>query len=83
MAECVGKASGSIRWVSHQKMPADGLTHPDVRRSNGALEHLVKTGIFALVQEDVELKERSQGGERRSRSRAATNRRLQAEDEET
>jgi len=79
VAEALEKASGSIRWVPHAKMPADGLTKAEFLKSNGALEHQMRTGVFALVQEATELQERAGDLALKSRSRAAAQRRLSRE----
>ena len=81
IAEAMEAASGVIRWIPHWKMPADGLTHADPRKTNGALEHLIRTGMFQLVAEADELKRRAGEVSAKSRSRAESQQQLQLEDQ--
>ncbi|CAE7567734.1 unnamed protein product, partial [Symbiodinium sp. KB8] len=45
----------SVWWVPHQKMLADAMTKPDSQKASGALEQMLKTGIFSLVDVSEEL----------------------------
>eukprot|EP00435_Cladocopium_sp_Y103_P038273 s1873_g10.t1 len=50
--------SGSIRWVDHPAMIADGLTK--VRGSNASLYRVLRSGMFQLVAEDEHMEARHQ-----------------------
>ena len=52
------------------------MTHEDIGRASGALLDMLRTGTLTIVHEDVELLERSMSSERKSRSAAASHRRL-------
>ncbi|CAE7223309.1 unnamed protein product [Symbiodinium sp. KB8] len=66
----------SVRWVPHQKMLADSMTKSDPLRANGALEQLLKTGVFSLVDVSEEFANRATDSKFRSRSHSASAARL-------
>ena len=66
------KDTGSmVRWVPHQKMLVDTLTKDDSSRTNGALEHFLKTGHVSFVDEETELQQRKGDCAFHRRSRGA------------
>ena len=64
--EDLNNLSGSIRWVDHQAMIADGLTK--IKGSNEALYRLLDSGLFCIQKELDNLENR-----RRAREAGATN----------
>jgi len=58
------------------------MTHEDIGRASGALLDMLRAGTLTIVREDVELLERSLSSERKSRSAAASQRRLASEEED-
>ena len=65
-----------VRWVPHQKMIVDCLTHEDPLRANDALNQLLRTGILSLVDVAQELASRKLDPMYRRRSHAASRERL-------
>ena len=37
-----------VRWVPHQKVVVDCMTHEDPMRANDAMDHMLKAGIYAF-----------------------------------
>ena len=72
------RAGSLVRWTTHQRMIADTLTKADITKGNGALLHLLKTGVLKIDDEQKELRRRGEAGGR-LRSRAATTRLLESE----
>ena len=70
------------RWIPHPKMPADAMLKSQVSKGSLALQHLLKSGTFALADENAEMTKRETDETRKSRSREASRRRL-AEDEDS
>ena len=68
-----------VRWVPHQKMIVDCLTHEDPLRANDALNQLLRTGILSLVDVAQELASRKLDPMYRRRSHAASRERLLGE----
>ena len=66
----------TVRWVPHQKMLADAMTKPDPTKANGALEQMLKTGVFSLVDVAEELSNRASDPKFRARSHSASAARL-------
>eukprot|EP00439_Symbiodinium_sp_Y106_P067741 s4909_g11.t1 len=66
----------TVRWVPHQKMLADAMTKPDPMKANGALEQMLKTGVFSLVDVAEELANRASDPRFRARSHSASAARL-------
>ena len=58
----------------------DALTKVDLSKCTGALLYLLKTGTFRLVDEASELERRAIDSHRKDRSRNASERSLEAED---
>ena len=72
----------SVRWVPHQKMLADSMTKSDPLKANGALEQMLKTGVFSLVDVTEELANRASDSRFRARSHSASAARLLREYEQ-
>ena len=79
--DAMNKGGGVVRWTSHQRMVADMLTKADIGKGNGALLHLLRTGVLHIDDEASELKRRH-GAEGKARTRAATERLLDREEAE-
>ncbi|CAE7224945.1 RE2 [Symbiodinium sp. CCMP2592] len=77
--DAMEKGGGVVRWTSHQRMVADMLTKADIGKGNGALLHLLRTGVLHIDDEASELKRR-ETGDGRARTRAATERLLSKEE---
>ncbi|CAE7368225.1 RE1 [Symbiodinium sp. CCMP2456] len=73
----------TVRWVPHQKMLADAMTKPDPLKANGALEQMLKTGVFSLVDVSEELANRASDSRFRARSHGASAARLLREYEQS
>ena len=74
------KAGSQIRWAPHQRMPVDMLTKVDIGKTNGALLHLLRTGMLRIDKEEVEMMRRQRDESARSRTRGSSER-LLAEEE--
>ena len=81
IGEVLRMTGGQVRWIPHQKMPADPMTHEDIGRASQALLDLLKTGTLTVIDENTELMERSASSHRKSRTAAASSRRLAGERE--
>ena len=66
----------SVWWVPHQKMLADAMTKPDSQKASGALEQMLKTGIFSLVDVSEELANSASDSRFHARSHSASAARL-------
>ena len=77
--DALSKGGGVVRWTSHQRMVADMLTKADLGKGNGALLHLLRTGVLHIDDEANELKRR-ETSDGRARTRAATERLLEQEE---
>ena len=77
------ETKSTIRWVPHQKLLVDSMTKDDPLRTNGALEHFLKSGVLAFVNVQEELDYRKQGASAKSRSHKASVDRLAKEDLES
>ena len=76
------KDTGSmVRWVPHQKMLVDTMTKEDPSRTNGALEHFLKTGRISFVDERLELEQRRNDLTFKRGSRGAAELRRQYEEQ--
>ena len=71
VADSLPNAGASIRLVPRPEMPADALTKPELAKTNGRLEHLIKTGHFTLVLLQATMKQRSEQPRPKLRSRSA------------
>ena len=60
-------------------MFVDALTKPDLSKCTGALLHMLRSGSLKLVDEETELQLRANDAHRKDRSRAASERSLEAE----
>ena len=78
--EALAKAQARVRWIPHFKNCVDALTKVDLSKCTGALLYLLKTGTFRLVDEASELERRAIDSHRKDRSRNASERSLEAED---
>ena len=74
------KAGSNIRWTPHQRMPVDCLTKADITKGNGALGHLLKTGVLRIDKEEHEMLRRQRDAGARSRTRRASEKLLRLED---
>ena len=79
--DAMGKGGGVVRWTSHQRMVADMLTKADLSKGNGALLHLLRTGVLHIDDEASELRRR-ETSDGRARSKAATHKLLSQEEAE-
>ena len=77
--DAMNKGGGLVRWTSHQRMVADMLTKADIGKGNGALLHLLRTGVLHIDDEVSEMKRR-ETSDGRARSKAATSRLLSQEE---
>ena len=77
--DSMNRGGGMVRWTPHQRMAADMLTKADITKGNGALLHLLRSGVLHIDEEQNELKRR-ESHDGRSRSRAATHRLLSSEE---
>lgn len=82
IVDAMQKAGSLIRWSPHQRMPVDLLTKDDFSKTNGALLHLLRTGMLKIDNEEAELLRRRGGGEARSRTRRSSERLLESDEEE-
>ena len=73
VSEALAQARASVRWIPHFKMFVDALTKPDLSKCTGALLHML------VVDEETELQLRASDAHRKDRSRAASERSLEAE----
>ena len=80
VVEALAKAQARVRWIPHFKNCVDALTKVDLSKCTGALLYLLKTGTFRLVDEASELERRATDVSRKDRSRNASERSLEAED---
>ena len=71
-----------VRWVPHQKMIVDCMTHEDPLRANDALHQLLKVGVLSLVDISHELEARKVDPSYKRRSHSASRDRLVKEYQE-
>ena len=71
-----------VRWVPHQKMIVDCMTHEDPLRANDALNQLLKVGVLSLVDISHELEARKIDPSYKRRSHSASRDRLVKEYQE-
>eukprot|EP00435_Cladocopium_sp_Y103_P028637 s478_g7.t1 len=65
-----------VRWVPHQKMVVDCMTHEDPMRANDAMNHMLRAGILSLVDVSNELEARKTDPAFKKRSHSASRDRL-------
>ena len=73
VAQTLQRAGASHpRWVPHSRMPSGPLTKEDCTRVNRALEHMLRSGTFALIEESAEVEARRQSPGRKTRTQAGS-----------
>ena len=77
--ESMGQSGTVVRWVPHQLMLVDCMTKSDVAKGNYALTSTLKTGYMRLVVESTEMSKRKGTKSGLSRSRGASQKRLESE----
>ena len=75
--DSLGSLGSQVRWIPHGKMPADCMTKIDPAKGNFAMLDLLRKGTMALVDEEGHLNERALNRDLKSRTRAASMKRLQ------
>ena len=66
-------ATGSVvHWVPHWAMPAGVMTKSDITKGNYALENLLRTGQFRLLNESHEMATRAKSKHKTGRSKQAS-----------
>lgn len=74
------ESGGVVRWIPHPRMPADIMNKVDVSKGNEALSHLLRTGYVRLTDEEKEMQSREEGTVEMGRSKAASRRVLENEE---
>ena len=78
--DIMSKVGSVIRWMPHPLMPVDCLTKSDMAKSNAAQLQLLRSGVLRLSEEKSHLDCRKGGPRVKGRSRAESQRQLQAQE---
>eukprot|EP00435_Cladocopium_sp_Y103_P035246 s245_g9.t1 len=81
IVDLLQKTGSQIRWTPHPRMPVDTLTKADISKGNGALLHLLRNASLRIEKEETELHRRQNEAVARSRTRRASERMLETEED--